>query len=317
MSATGGKPFSFALEDFNEDGLTDAAVVNAESTALALLIGKGDGTFKPPVASEMGAEFYNVVAGDFNGDRHTDLAVVTGKIVFRYGRGDGRFGDPAEVGSNGGGSLLPALATANDLNRDGFTDIAAVSYGSGQVWVHLAGPTGIAEDALGYSVGLNPHTVEMADLDMDDVLDLVVPDFGDKTLSIFLGKGDGSFQEEQRVAVTGGPVKVLVADLNADGLPDFVTLNRNEGTVSILLNQLHGGFLPGDGNGDRRVDLADATLALQLAVGITRYVPPLLRPMLDVAPQRPDGGYGDGRIDKNDAVGLLKRAVGLEADLPP
>jgi hypothetical protein len=72
--------------------------------------------------------------------------------------------------------------------------------------------------------------------------------------------------------------------------------------------------LPGDGNEDGSVDIADATFALRLAVGLNPLTPRLLR-TLDVSPAK-DGANmaGDGKITISDATRLLRRAVGLEPD---
>ena len=69
--------------------------------------------------------------------------------------------------------------------------------------------------------------------------------------------------------------------------------------------------LAGDLNTDGQVTVADALLALQVAIG-TRALSPQALTLADVAPKRADGTYGDGVVGVNDAIRILRRAVGLE-----
>ena len=65
--------------DFNGDGRPDLAVANSGSDDVSVLLGNGDGTFQdqvhvPGVGTR--AASHAIVAGDFNGDGRTDLAVA-------------------------------------------------------------------------------------------------------------------------------------------------------------------------------------------------------------------------------------------------
>jgi len=78
----GSNPNSVAVADFDGDGILDLAVAEANSFSstapgtIDLLIGKGDGTFEPPVTFAVGPSSVTVVAADLNGDGKPDLAVA-------------------------------------------------------------------------------------------------------------------------------------------------------------------------------------------------------------------------------------------------
>ena len=76
----------------------------------------------------------------------------------------------------------------------------------------------------------------------------------------------------------------------------------------------HSG-LPGDVNDDQVVNVFDALLTLQYAVGL--YQPPdvnAFKPIADVAPLGVDGKpIGDGQVNVFDALAILRHAVGLDS----
>ena len=81
------------LADFNGDHFADAAVVTLNE--VAILLGKGDGTFQSPVSYPVGELASFVTAADLDGDGKLDLAVTnTGDntVSVLLGKGDGTFG---------------------------------------------------------------------------------------------------------------------------------------------------------------------------------------------------------------------------------
>ena len=78
LTPCGKTPSALAVADFNLDGIRDVAVVNSIGMAntLTILLGKGNGTFQPPVVLNVGSGPGSVVTADFDRDGKPDLAVT-------------------------------------------------------------------------------------------------------------------------------------------------------------------------------------------------------------------------------------------------
>jgi hypothetical protein len=85
--ATGLGPLAIATGDFNGDGNLDLAVTNGNCVVtkvglicdvrtVSILLGNGDGTFRPHFDYATGTQPSALAAGDLNGDGKLDLAVA-------------------------------------------------------------------------------------------------------------------------------------------------------------------------------------------------------------------------------------------------
>src|SRR6185369_12175044 len=77
---SGTNSYSVTAADLNGDGKLDLVVANNGSAvagdgSVAVLLGKGDGTFQPAQYYFAGSDPVFVTAGDLNGDGKLDLAV--------------------------------------------------------------------------------------------------------------------------------------------------------------------------------------------------------------------------------------------------
>jgi VCBS repeat protein/FG-GAP repeat protein len=210
----------------------------------------------------------SVMAGDFNGDGVSDLAVASpfGGAGVLLGNGDGTFQDVVyyRVG------LYPSFVTVGDFNGDGKADLAAANAGAGAgytVSVLLGRGDGTFQPHVDYGTETDPVWVVVGDFNRDQKADLVVA-HGDKnnlagTVSVLLGKGDGTFKARVEYEAGFQPYGVAVGDFNLDGKSDLAVANQGVSgfnhTVSLLLGN-------GDGTFQAHVDYQTGTQPYSVAV---------------------------------------------------
>ncbi len=131
-------PGAVVAADFNGDGRVDIAATNFTAISpspvgsVVVMLGNGDGTFAPAAGSPIavGLDPFAMVAGDFNEDGITDLAVAnygqitnppTQTLTLLLGNGDGTFtpaGTPTQLADS------PNDLVVADFNGDGTPDLA-------------------------------------------------------------------------------------------------------------------------------------------------------------------------------------------------
>jgi hypothetical protein len=205
--ATDGFLGAMAAGDLNGDGKSDLVVpdyVGSVSGQVAILLGKGDGTFQAPtfIISHAGSTW--PVLADFNKDGKLDLAVANqfGTIDVFLGNGDGSFNAPLvlnDVQPNIG-SPIPIALAVGDFNLDGNLDLL------------------VGTDISDNTQARNPNGLPAG-------------------MQLYLGNGDGTFAAPQDYLTGAQSFPVLVGDFNADGAPDVAAGDLGENIVSILLNQ--------------------------------------------------------------------------------
>jgi hypothetical protein len=204
----------------------DIAVTN--DNGLHVLIGNGDGTFAPKVTYP-GHEGSELVAADFTGDGHADLALTRfignpdiTRLLLLPGSASGTFG--AAVRKDTPTAL--AYPVAGDFNDDGRLDVAAadVAYApTGFVRVFHGTAGGTLGDPEAVQLNRTVRALGAGDLDGDGKDELVAGTAKGEFLAL-LATGETVRTEPDQVPHLGLD-NVVVADVDNDGSDDLAGLN--------------------------------------------------------------------------------------------
>ena len=255
---------AFVAADVNGDGFIDLVAV--AHSQIIVLPGTGTGSFGQPIVSTISlAEFFaNPVPGDFNGDKHIDIAVADskGNIDILQNTGDGHFtlANTISLAVNG---PIYSLASG-DVDSDGKTDLAVVDSGGDAHLLWALGKNNFRDVTLNANTATsNPaSSVSIGDLNQDGSADVLVsydcssPVQVTKGLSsfctgidVFYG-GQGTQATFYRHAVSDPTVDatffLVPADVNGDGIADLVgdgsTLNNSQEGLVVWLGHADGSF---------------------------------------------------------------------------
>jgi hypothetical protein len=238
--ATAPNPLGLVAGQFGGSTDTDLAVTQSSDDSVLLLIGRGDGRFRPATAgpTATGDGPIELVAADLNEDGDTDLAITNqsdDSVTVLLGDGSG-FDEAATSPESVGDSPQDLVAT--DLNG-GAPDLAVANSEAATVSILLSTGTGdfTAPITSPEALASNPIGIAAANLDAGGVRDLAVAayDVSPKT-HILLGNGLGDFAAAGTSPEADGSHDVLAADLDGDGDQDLAGANAFDGEIAIMLN---------------------------------------------------------------------------------
>ncbi|AKF81972.1 protease [Myxococcus fulvus 124B02] len=254
----------FLPGDFNGDGRTDFVAIHPGGATYAnTFLSNGNGTFTQVAAGGFSSNYWadglvQFLPGDFNGDGRTDFVAIHPRVGTYanalLSNGNGTFRQVAAGGfssnysADGATRFLPG-----DINADGRTDFVAIHPRVGTYansFLSNGNGTFVQVAASGFSSNYSADGATRflpGDVNADGKLDFIAihPRVGTYANS-FLSNGNGTFVQ---VAAGGfssnywaeGTTSFLPGDFNGDGRVDFIAIHPGGGTYANTFLSNSGG----------------------------------------------------------------------------
>ena len=232
-----------AIADLDGDHHLDLAASNLGSDTVSILLGNGDGTFRPAPTPSVatGSGPRAVAIGDFEDDSNLDLAVTNNgdsTVSVYAGNGTSAFAAPFVFPSQGAAPY--ALVSSPDLGGLDSTGFVLTTKGSASITVAIGNDVG-AFGAGSQAVDAMPVSIAIGFVRADQVPDIVTANSGSNTVSVILR--DGVIYDTAVSYATGNaPSAIALADLDGDGDVDLAVTNEGDATLGVLRNNGDGTF---------------------------------------------------------------------------
>lgn len=221
-----GEPTSLGIGNFDNNNVPDVAVTIADidpdfvdQDAVAILLGKANGTFTTKPNLDAGSD---------------PAGVAVGRFAVRNRQLTGPYQTVLKAGSVSIGSNATARSNARDL--------AVANAGSDDVSIFLGTGKGAFTAKPDVPTGEKPVAIAVADFDADGAADPVTANQDGDSVSVLRGNGDGTFKAKRDSAAGGSPAGLAVGDLNGDGRADLVVSLPEDDAVAVLLGNGDGTF---------------------------------------------------------------------------
>jgi hypothetical protein len=244
---------SFAVADFNGDGVPDVAVDSPEG--VAILFGSAGDGLRSSRAFAAGKPALNGALGDYSGSGNLDAAVTVAaaQALLLHGNGDGTFAPfatPTKTVAGASSEALPvknmpgaphlsgmvqAAVVTTDLDGDGSGDVI-IAYDNtnadhanpnaaavNAIYIWYGKPDGTYAAPVVITPSRNFYVVIAVDVDGDGRPDLVMSD--GYVVSLQNNLGGRAFGSEQHFLAGMGINSISAGDVNKDGRTDLVIAN--------------------------------------------------------------------------------------------
>jgi hypothetical protein len=264
--------------DFNGDGNVDLAALDTQmgianyTNKVWVLLGRGNGTFKPALSTATGTGSGYLSFADVNNDGNVDLIIAdefASAMAIMLGKGDGTFQPSKEYVS-----AAQTVVTAPIPLTDGTTSIFSPDAASNSLMLSFIETDGTVDNPQLLTVGVGPASIAAADLNGDQKADLVITDAEAGKIYVELATGAGLFASPVTYSLGTQPGALALADVNGDGKPDVIAgdatgidvlLGKGDGTLDPVKTFPAGGSLSSvtiaDFNSDGKPDVAAANAA--------------------------------------------------------
>jgi hypothetical protein len=254
---TGGVVWGVAIGDLNRDGKADILAGNDSSVTkpsghISLLLGKGDGTFKPEIKIRDPRGPEGVVIGNFNGDTYKDFAVAnynlygtthTSSVEIFLGKKGGSFKDAGRINVGPGAWLIDSA----DFNGDHKSDLVVGHYdstGAKAVAILLGKGNGSFRAPKYYAAPSGAIAgLGVGRMNGDKRPDVVTANYNSGTVCVLLTRSNGTLRAPKCKSPAGAGDSynsVALGDFNRDGKLDVSLASYNGDDVLTLLGNGNG-----------------------------------------------------------------------------
>lgn len=273
-------PYDVAVNDLNNDKLSDLVVTLANDDRIAVLLSNAEGIFQEYMTVSIGNDNNSlgpIAINDFNNDGLMDVVVVEDNVDNLYillGNGDGTFG--TRITLSKGYTNIPTCFSVTDLNGDDLADIVMVQNYNDHIDILLSNGTGTTRThkTVPTTNMMAPISIDFGDFNNDNKVDIVFGTLIGQGIGVMLCNSDDTFRQPSMYLIDTGSTldQVVVNDFNKDHQLDIVffdiirntigyVIGNGDGTFSnpiiiiTLDNYVPGKIVAGDFNSDDSLDI--------------------------------------------------------------
>jgi len=251
--AISGAGYELVAADVNNDGKLDLCIAMTSTSRVAILLGKGNGTFlAAPDYDTTLSSVYGIAAGDVNNDGSLDLVVTSpsaGNIAVAFGNGDGSFNPPRIYPASQLSQLNPSPGEValSDVNEGAHLDIVYANSGYSSVGVLWGDSAGNFFGPVEFPAAGGSLAVAIADLNNNGWPDVVTADVHFTGVSVLYNTT--ASQPTPDFTVAANPLAVQVsAGGTATAAISLSSINGFIGSVQLQCqnpsNNLSCAFVP-------------------------------------------------------------------------
>ncbi len=175
----------------------------------------------------------NLLVGDFNGDGFQDICSYNNGIIsIIYNSGDFNNWNIKYYETDN----KKFIASVDDINSDGMSDIIYLDPGTKQLRVYLGAKQDTLINRWKFKLEDSFSNFIIADINGDNKKDIIL--FGKKNLglTVFQGKGDGTFRYPQNILQDYFFSYITICNCSEDDIPDIFAINWIDNKILFFIS---------------------------------------------------------------------------------